>query len=287
MKDLVLKSAGIKNFSASIIVKKNDIDDIEGITNENELYLKKCDDNYVGKLEIINGRVSIKNIVGFKGDKSPELWFSKEKRVKNNTCINDFLCDDSIKNDGKRILIILESPHIREFEVDENPKPAVGATGYALESNFLVILNEFLKSMDLEIEDGYYHVFLMNAIEYQCSLGLTPSKYRDIVFKSLWEQKEITDRFNSRLKKYAPFIIISLCTKGNKSNFAKITRNSSDYCHDKKLTMRNMVLDKIVSNSNLNQKQIIIRGCHPSSWNRRKAFRKFHYVNVSRGRGDQ
>ncbi|AFA47990.1 hypothetical protein [Acetobacterium woodii] len=198
----------------------------------------------------------------------------------NNICIDDFLADDSIQNKERRIIIVLESPHVNEFEIGGNPIPAIGATGYALENKFSEIFDNYLKSKDSDIrfDDGYYHVFIMNAIEYQCSLGFSTSRYRDIVFKSLWEQNEIIDSFSSRLSKYNPIITISLCTKGNKTNFKKIALDSFDYCKDKKLTMRNMVINEIVSNSDLNQEHKIIRGCHPSSWNRRKAFRKFQKI---------
>lgn len=57
-------------------------------------------------------------------------------------------------------------------------------------------------------------LILVNAIQYQCSLGLPTHRYRDRVFKSLWENGGAVD-FKQRLKLiYRPHDMLLNCCTG-------------------------------------------------------------------------
>ena len=77
-----------------------------------------------------------------------------------------------------------------------------------------------------DIESGLYAIKLVNAIQFQCSLGADtePSEkskgyeqcYRDNVFIEMWDDNnEVSESFVKRVKESRPDIIINCCTKGN------------------------------------------------------------------------
>ncbi|MBZ9685274.1 hypothetical protein G9F72_002780 [Clostridium estertheticum] len=72
-----------------------------------------------------------------------------------------------MKGTFKTIVIILESPHIDEYDKAKckiTPAPALGITGYNLDNGFVDKLNDFMTATEGMIKDGIYQVILMNAI---------------------------------------------------------------------------------------------------------------------------
>lgn len=113
----------------------------------------------------------------------------------------------SARPNAGSVLLVLESPHIREF--DDLPGPAKGTTGR-------LIAQQALSVPGLEGRDDAPLV-LMNAIQYQCSLGRAPKLYRDQVFLAAWHDFGRSD-FVARLS--ATYrendVVVCACTEGTK-----------------------------------------------------------------------
>lgn len=168
----------------------------------------------------------------FSGKLCPDQYICNIEIIKNyyfnqNTRKNIFAKDSvtviekNIPNAENILILILESPHTDEFDENGNPiGPANGTTGYNIREHILDILGNGYKS---------YHLILMNAIPFQCSLGLKLNenkqnqKTRDEVFAKVWEDKDIgadffKKRFQNLLKelKNKSVIIVNACTAGKK-----------------------------------------------------------------------
>lgn len=150
-----------------------------------------CPDNFIGTIE----------------NMKPKLNFSISTR-KEFTKRNSI--DDIINNGYKNIVMILESPHINEYKyANENfIAPAIGKTGELLKKWFYKCIKKHLSP------NKKYNVILMNAIQYQCSLGEDTIIYRDKLWCNLWFNYNKKDDFIKRLKHYNPDIIINACTIG-------------------------------------------------------------------------
>lgn len=135
------------------------------------------------------------------------------------------------KSEYNTIVIVLESPHKDEYIFNENQKqyigPALGTTGQNL-LNWLpsVLINYVPTEIDKKtatakciekhnIKLGVYAVKLVNAVQYQCSLGQETELFRDNVFSKMWEKPNIRKSFGKRLEECKPSIIINCCTKGD------------------------------------------------------------------------
>lgn len=103
------------------------------------------------------------------------------------------------------IIMVLESPHVDEFIGDLGP--AKGFTGEMIRMHLRTAL---------PIENlSAYGLIVMNAIQYQCSLGVNTDLYRDRVFRSAWAaggRESLGDRVE-QLYRYDD-IIMNCCTKG-------------------------------------------------------------------------
>lgn len=161
-----------------------------------------CNDNYVGYFEKY-GDTIIDN---------ESLWFCRKLRHEHRKNIIIDPCKiENLKNDGKIIVIVLESPHKDEYNIklsSNDPAPALGITGKKLKKSFLKLFKD-------EIKSSKYHVILMNSIQYQCSFGEKPDKFRDRVWLKLWLCENFDGNFIARLEKYKPDIVINLCTNGS------------------------------------------------------------------------
>jgi hypothetical protein len=107
---------------------------------------------------------------------------------------------------GPALILILESPHIDEY-VDE-PGPAKGFTGG-------MIRQHLRAAIDLAGRQEFGLV-LMNAIQYQCSLGSNTVVYRDRVFRAVWAQggkEALQTRIVGAVK--PGDLVMNCCTKGN------------------------------------------------------------------------
>jgi len=104
------------------------------------------------------------------------------------------------------LIMILESPHVDEF-VDE-PGPAKGFTGEMIRKYLPDALGRpAFEGMGL---------LLLNAVQYQCSLGSNTIVYRDRIFRAAWTQGGKDDflaRFQSVIM--PEDLIMNCCTKGN------------------------------------------------------------------------
>lgn len=238
--------------------------------------IPRCEDNYVGFFEVENNKVS-----------SQALWFCKNLRKINSNSIkienNKFLSDKS----KKTLVIVLESPHVDEFnklKCNIAPAPALGATGCSLDNYFIELFNS--KINDFKIADGIYNVILANAIQYQCSLGEDTEIYRDRVWLDLWLFNNYNSNLTQRLYKYSPDVIINFCTKGShikdhlRPNRTKTVINAEyinsinkNHSITGTTTLRELVAEEIESNF---KNCIILKGNHPSTWNRGEKYRTLY-----------
>lgn len=151
------------------------------------------------------------------------------------------------------LILILESPHIHEYEVSP-PVPANGNTGAAIRQNFLGILNALPQANGsagaLEFES--YGVILVNAVQHQCSFGLTPANLvASDVFTKIWKHSgmmEFRTRLKSYLSRFPDAKVINACTRGpiRKADQLRVMVEAA-------------VLSEIPEGS-------FVRLCHPSSW---------------------
>ena len=147
--------------------------------NNDYLQCIQCPDQIVGQIE--------------KDDNDNILvdWSEYDFKTRINI---DYRSEINIDN---KIILILESPHVEEFV--EPYGPAKGVTGKNIRNLFQAVCGE-----DLLI--GKYNLILMNAIQYQCSLGLPTKYYRDKVFDSVWECFGRSN-FESRINKLVKVIL--------------------------------------------------------------------------------
>ena len=168
------------------------------------------------------------------------LWFHKVDRKNNEKELGK-----KAEPNEYNIVIVLESPHKNEY----NPgfrHPAIGSTGNKLNDYFDSLLDKLNGTIKNSTK---CHVYLMNAIQYQCSLGYDTSVFRTEIFNSIWKHHKKDEDFLDRLKNFYPNIIINLCTKTDKLQ---------DIVQEK--------IEEFVKNNN-NKTISLYRGTHPSSWN--------------------
>lgn len=183
-------------------------DFIDYVKNIDDRINKKCQDITVGR--ITNGNV--------------EDWIKKEDRKNHENDIN-------IDQNSKKIVIILESPHVKEYwdrGKKDDPTPAIGNTGINLSKKLKDLIKNVIKheGNNSNLSSNQFHIILMNSIQYQCSLGIDTKYLRDKVFRKLWDDSETKickgdlntkESFYCRLENYAPDYIFNFCTKGNKT----------------------------------------------------------------------
>lgn len=152
-----------------------------------EIQKQKCNDICAGYVSAID----------------QNLWFSYKERMLH-------IHETKILpiKEKKRIVIVLESPHKQEYAY-ESPMPALGITGINLQKLFGKVVNL------LDLQDDEYEIILMNAVQYQCSLGVNTSLYRDHIWLNMWFNEQLKKNFSKRLLSYSPDIIINCCTIGN------------------------------------------------------------------------
>ena len=141
---------------------------------------------------------------------------------------SDFSSLSKMKNTKMvKVALILESPHKDEYSTNYTPiRPANGLTGNRIEEH---IVTKIQKIIDLNF-DYIYQIYIMNPIQYQASCYHELQRFgnsnaqlnlrgkdgakecRDEVWKILF--KRLKDDFISRLKIYAPDIILNCCTGG-------------------------------------------------------------------------
>jgi hypothetical protein len=104
------------------------------------------------------------------------------------------------------LILVLESPHIDEFVNTFGP-----AKGYTGE-----MIRKYLPEAFELNRLGDYGLILLNAIQYQCSLGSNTAVYRDRIFRAVWAQggkENFQYRFKGALQ--SSDLVMNCCTKGN------------------------------------------------------------------------
>lgn len=160
------------------------------------------------------------------------------------------------------IVLILESPHINEFDSSGNPiAPAMGVSGQNIYKYFCAIINGASSGKQTAnnsnaLEDFLDNnaekeicVYIVNSVQYQCSLGIKPICH--IIKESNWVDEWFAgpdfDKRCDGLNKEAFFI--NLCTSGVF------------------VPMKEMVKERLIALGIINN---YCEGPHPSSWNRLK-----------------
>lgn len=187
-----------------------------------------CPDQYVGIINIEkNGCVSSWN-VGW----VDEGISKNDREVKSK---------EYEKQELPVLAIVLESPHKEEFGNNNKQAigPAIGTSGNNLKKylpqvvfNYLpdrTVDNTIYYAPEDQISDGKYKVLLINAIQFQCSLGEDTKQYRDKIFSEMWGKDEVRDDFVKRLTSHKPCVVINACTstgdKNRKRNVQKEINN--------------------------------------------------------------
>lgn len=148
----------------------------------------------------------------------------------------------SERPESRCLLLVLESPHKDEFTGE--PSPAKGQTGK-------FIVNHLRSVAGLE-SAGELPLVLINAVQYQCSLGEKPSGgCRDAIFMAYWD-KGGREQFTQRLREVfrAGDILVCCCTRGGS--------------RDPKAHLRQRVYEAMQS-AEFNA-DILLRN-HPCTWN--------------------
>lgn len=181
-------------------------------------------------------------------------FISKEKR---NDCNLELLVD----NNYRTFVIILESPHINEFEKNRkknNPDdnygnhPAMGKTGININRFFLDYINKFIPTINKcnksisdsknDILPGKYCLYLINAIRFQCSLGQEKKRLKNKVFRKCFEDVDEKEFFKNYLANIKPSVVLNACT----SNFKNLIWKTIDELN----------VDDVV----------MLESYHPSAW---------------------
>lgn len=257
-----VQSKVFKNIALNVYNNKNQNNQAKSFAQINTTQLAKdsednaiyCPDQYVGIININkNGCVSSWNVGWAEESVSKKTKKDREKKSK------------EYKNKKLPVLaIVLESPHQDEFD-NKNKQavgPAVGTTGNNIEEYLPQVVFNYLPAREVDnktcyapedqIPNGTYKVLLINAIQYQCSLGEDTKQYRDNVFSEMWKNVNIRKDFIDRLAFHNPKVIINCCTKGNFKD------------KEKEKHLRKLVQKEI--NEYSKYKNILkLRAAHPSS----------------------
>ena len=171
---------------------------------------RKCPDQFLGKISEFT----------VEQQDFPVRWNIKN-RISNTPCL----------------IMILESPHTEEFGV--SPGPAKGKTGKKIREHILSVngLSEY----------NDYGLIIINACQYQCSLGYPTNCLRDELFLKHWHcggNKNFIQRLNKIYQD--DDVIVNCCTKGNTNPHLRILVDTAIY--------------RIAENISF------LKRTHPSSW---------------------
>ena len=142
---------------------------------------------------------------------------------------------------GPALILVLESPHIDEFQ--GHIGPAKGPTGTNI-ARFLT------KVQGLE-DMGQRSLILVNAVQFQCSLGRPTNIFRDRIFRQAWLDGGAVD-FASRMGTLfleGDIVVVNACTKGRLTG---------------PLELRRLVHTELKAVPRIGQ---VLKRCHPSKWN--------------------
>lgn len=198
---------------------------LSNIAKDNNGNAIPCPDQFVGVLKVETDKVS---------------WV-ESRPAGSDGCYNIFNDKISKKYINNTIAIVIESPHVYEFSKENALGPAIGDTGCKLLGYLPRLIYQYKLKNPNNIQNDCYKVYLINSIQYQCSLGAKTKHYRNSIFSKMWIKKEIQENFKARLTKFEPKIIINCCTK----RFQKRVLKS---------------INEVKNNS------LILKAYHPSDW---------------------
>ena len=145
------------------------------------------------------------------------------------------------------VLLVMESPHKDEYK--EPFGPAKGSTGRQIRRHL-----QDLEIPGLSCPDSVRDLILVNAIPFQCSLGVATKGWRDKVFRATWRNSRLgADYFEERIRKllHKETILLNCCTQGEK--------DSEGFLND-------LVHDRVLRMAREGSKFLYARGKHPYSW---------------------
>lgn len=213
-------------------------------TKGNVPYKEECPIDYVGTITV-NSNMNL----------SFDFWFEDTLRVKQKNVLGRIpSSNDDI------IAIVLESPHKNEYKDVSFIHPALYITGRNLQSKFKDVVSHFENDL---VGGKTYHVYLINAIPFQCSLNEATHKYRTKIFKYVWDNGGEAS-FKRTLKDYHPSIIYNLCTVGKKTAICKSLRK---------------LVDNAIHASGMNSSPKVHSGAHPSSWSNKNNRCRYFYID--------
>lgn len=125
---------------------------------------------------------------------------------------SDFFVDYSNISKNNHFIILLESPHIKEFNSKGTAiGPAHGWTGY----NIYWFFEKHLKNSFLNLQENNYRVVVINAVQFQASLGLRPinKTIRNQTWRELFDKGDINNRLLAFAAKSGDCIVVNCCTK--------------------------------------------------------------------------
>ena len=118
--------------------------------------------------------------------------------------------------DFRCIVLVLESPHVDEFDPTHcyTPWPANGSTGDSIMRRAL----QMSEILNVPLDTG---LVLLNAIPYQCSQASADKESewkerRDLVFSHSWAQDSTKALFRARLRHWVKpgDVVVNACTAG-------------------------------------------------------------------------
>lgn len=119
--------------------------------------------------------------------------------------------------DDGLLIMVLESPHRHEFDAHLKPvAPAQKNTGRNI-GNCMERQHRHMPGIEC-VASGRYRLVLMNAVQYQCSLGASPtSLFRDYVFREVWERfgrADFVERLGMYIAEVQNHLVMICCSKG-------------------------------------------------------------------------
>jgi hypothetical protein len=139
----------------------------------------------------------------------PDQYFGRVSALARTGCLSERSSTSARPIDEPCLILILESPHLAEFKGE--PGPAKGTTGRNIATHICNVPG---------LEHFHEHgLILMNAVQYQCSLGFGTERFRDRVFTNMWRAGG-RENFVSRLiGLHRPTdTLVNCCTKGKCSS---------------------------------------------------------------------
>lgn len=216
----------------------------------------RCPDQWVGTVRFENERL---RCILNDGEPSDRFLFRRPT-------------SDLSASGPRRLLMILESPHVSEFSGSEGAiGPAAGATGQSIRS--LLGHVAILGTEKLIARPGGEDLalVLINAIQHQTSLGHATRHFRDEVFGKAWKSGRIgRRRFLSRMEElWRPVsrdIVLNCCTGGER----------------RKASLKHRVYDVLreIADNNPMRPPLVVGCAHPSSWQRNKNNREARVVEL-------